>query len=148
MNSGPREVPPEDPGEQVGSVSEEAARLFGALSDWARDHGPDLGEAGEGLGSLAGRAAAAVQGVSDHVDTGAPECAWCPVCRTVHLVRSTSPEVRDHLATAAASLMQAAAGILAAASTPHDRRPPGVEHIDLDGDPDGEPDAIWPEEER
>ena len=148
MNSGPREVPPEDPGEQVGSVSEEAAKLFGALSDWARDHGPDLGEAGDGLGGLAGRAAAAVQGVSDHVDTGAPECAWCPVCRTVHLVRSTSPEVRDHLATAAASLMQAAAGILAAASTPRDRPQPGVEHIDLDGDLDGETDADWPEEER
>ena len=144
MNSGPREVPPEDPGDQVGSVSEEAAKLFGALSDWARDHGPDLGDAEDGLSSLAGRAAAAVQGVSDHVDTGAPECAWCPVCRTVHLVRTTSPEVRDHLATAAASLMQAAAGFLAAASTPRDRPQPGVEHIHLDGDADGD----WPEEER
>jgi hypothetical protein len=144
VNSGPREVPPEDPGDQVGSVSEEAAKLFGALSDWARDHGPDLGDAEDGLSSLAGRAAAAVQGVSDHVDTGAPECAWCPVCRTVHLVRTTSPEVRDHLATAAASLMQAAAGFLAAASTPRDRPQPGVEHIHLDGDADGD----WPEEER
>jgi len=144
VNSGPREVPPEDPGDQVGSVSEEAARLFGALSDWARDHGPDLGDAEDGLSSLAGRAAAAVQGVSDHVDTGAPECAWCPVCRTVHLVRTTSPEVRDHLATAAASLMQAAAGFLAAASTPRERPQPGVEHIHLDGDVDGD----WPEEER
>ena len=28
----------------VGSVSEEAAKLFGALSDWARDHGSDLGQ--------------------------------------------------------------------------------------------------------
>ena len=146
MNSGPREVPPEDPGdEQVGSVSEEAAKLFGALSEWARDHGPDLGDAADGLGGLAGRAAAAVQGVSDHVDTGAPECAWCPVCRTVHLVRTTSPEVRDHLATAAASLMQAAAGFLAASSAPHDRPQPGVEHIHLDGDLD---DAEWPEEDR
>jgi hypothetical protein len=144
VNSGPREVPPEDPGAQVGSVSEEAAKLFGALSDWARDHGPDLGDAEDGLSSLAGRAAAAVQGVSDHVDTGSPECAWCPVCRTVHLVRTTSPEVRDHLATAAASLMQAAAGFLAAASTPRDRPQPGVEHIHLDGDADGD----WPEEER
>jgi hypothetical protein len=66
------------------------------------------------------------------------------VCRTVHLVRTTSPEVRDHLATAAASLMQAAAGFLAAASTPRDRPQPGVEHIHLDGDADGD----WPEEER
>ena len=141
MSSGPREVPPEGPGEQVGSVPEEAAKLFGALSDWAREHGPDLGEAGDGLSGLAGRAAAAVQGVSDHVDTGAPECAWCPLCRTVHLVRTTSPEVRDHLATAAASLMQAAAGVLAAASAGHERPEPHVEHIDLD-------DSDWPEEER
>ena len=144
-SGGPREDPPEGAHEQVGSVSEEAAKLFGALSDWARDHGPDLGDAGDGLSGLAGRAAAAVQGVTDHVDTGAPECAWCPVCRTVHLVRTTSPEVRDHLATAATSLMQAAAGFLAAASAPHDHPHPGVEHIDLDGDLD---DADWPEEER
>ena len=144
-SGGPREDPPEGAHEQVGSVSEEAAKLFGALSEWARDHGPDLGDAGDGLSGLAGRAAAAVQGVSDHVDTGAPECAWCPVCRTVHLVRTTSPEVRDHLATAAASLMQAAAGFLAAASAPHDRPHPGVEHIDLDG---GLDDPDWPEEER
>jgi len=133
VSDGPRDDAPD---EQVGSVAEEAAKLFGALSDWARDHGPDLAEAGEGL---AGRAAAAVQGVSDHVDTGAPECAWCPVCRTVHLVRSTSPEVRDHLVSAASSLMQAAAGFLAAASAPTERPGPAVEHIDLDAD--------WPEED-
>ena len=145
MSSGPRQDPSEGPGEQVGSVAEEAAKLFGALSGWARDHGPDLGEAGDELGGLAGRAAAAVQGVSDHVDTGAPECAWCPVCRTVHLVRATSPEVRDHLATAAASLMQAAAGFLAATSAPHERPQPSVEHIHLDEDLD---DADWPEEDE
>ncbi len=143
MSNGPGDDPTGRPGEEVGSVSEEAAKLFGALSDWAREHGPDLGEGeGNGLAGVAGRAAAAVQELSDHVDTGAPECAWCPVCRTVHLVRATSPEVRDHLASAAASLLQAAAGVLAAAATPHERTPPGVEHIDLD---DGSDDEDWEE---
>ncbi len=140
MSEGPRDDATSD--EPVGSVADEAAKLFGALSDWAREHQPDAAQAGEGLGAVAGRAAAAVQevaqGLSEHVDTGAPECAWCPVCRTVHLVRAASPEVRDHLASAAASLAQAAAGLLAAAA-PRERTEPGVEHIDLDDD--------WPEDD-
>ncbi|QBR94207.1 hypothetical protein [Nocardioides euryhalodurans] len=145
MSSGPGdEAPHGAPDEEVGSVGEEAARLFGALSDWARDHGSDLGSGlGGGLGGLAGHASAAAREVSEHVDTGASECSWCPVCRTVHLVRATSPEVREHLAVAAASLMQAAAGILAAAGGTQAPRPePGVEHIDLDDD------GPWPEEEH
>ena len=129
-------------GEDVGSVGEEAAKLFGALSDWAREHGPDLGQ---GLSGLAGQAAAAAHEIGKHVDTGAPECSWCPVCRTVHLVRETSPEVRDHLATAAASLMQAAAGVLAAAARAGEgtsrAADTGVEHIDLT-------DEDWPEEDE
>lgn len=104
------------PAGEVGSVAEEAAKLFGALSDWARQ-------------------------VDDHVATGAPECSYCPICRTVHVLRHTSPEVRGHLATAATSLLQAASGLLATA-VPDDRRDPsaGVEHIDLDVGPDE-----WPE---
>lgn len=138
MSSGPG-----DPGEpdEVGSVGEEAAKLFGALSDWAGDRGPGLGD---GLAGLASQAAAAAHELGEHLDTGAPECDWCPVCRTVHLVRGTSPEVREHLAQAATSLMQAAAGVLAAASRAGERpEPSGVEHIDLDGDDDGR----WPEED-
>ena len=34
--------PHEGDGPEVGSAAEEAAKLFGALSDWARDHGSDL----------------------------------------------------------------------------------------------------------
>lgn len=142
--SGSRDEAPGSADGEVGSVSEEAARLLGALSGWAREHGPEVAGMGEGLEGLAGRAAAAAQDLSQHVDTGATECSWCPVCRTVHLVRATSPEVRDHLSSAAASLMQAAAGMIAAASAggPQTRPQPRVEHIDLD---DG---ADWPEEER
>ena len=154
--SGPHD---EAAGEDVGSVGEEAARLLGALSDWAREHGPDLGPdlgsdsggpaggpatgLGDTLAGLAGHAAAVVRDVGAHVDTGDATCTWCPVCRTVHLVRSTSPEVRDHLASAAASLMQAAAGFLVASTPGSARGTQGVERIDLDDE-----DGPWPEEER
>ena len=109
--------------ESVGSVGEEAAKLLGALGDWARD-------------------------VSDHVDTGAAECSYCPICRTVHVFREASPEVRTHLATAAGSLMQAAVGILSAASQEAGRsRPqPTVERIDLDDDLDPDLGGDWPED--
>ena len=127
--------------EDVGSVGEEAAKLFGALSDWARDHGPDLGH---GLSGLASQAAASARDVNEHIATGDAECTYCPICRTVHVVRTASPEVRAHLAVAAASLMQAAAGVLAAASSDTSRdhgRGRDVEHIDLDGATDDD----WPD---
>ncbi|WP_299057752.1 hypothetical protein [uncultured Nocardioides sp.] len=100
----------------VGDLGEEAARLLGVLASFTRS-------------------------VDEHVATGAPECEWCPVCRAVHVVRSASPEVRDHLATAASSLLQAAASLLASAggaTTEGDGGSPsddGLEHIDLDPGP-------------
>jgi hypothetical protein len=134
---------PEDMGD-VGSVADEAAQLFGALSDWARDHRSDLGH---GLSGVADQVSAAARDVRDHVDTGAAECTYCPICRTVHLVREASPELRDQLTVAAASLMQAAAGLLAtAARAGEPAHPSGVERIDLD---EGQDDpAGWPEDER
>ena len=127
--------------EDVGNVGEEAAKLFGALSEWARDHGPDLGH---GLSGLASQAAASARDANEHIATGDAECTYCPICRTVHVVRTASPEVRAHLAVAAASLMQAAAGVLAAASSDPSRRSErgrDVEHIDLDGATDED----WPD---
>lgn len=110
-----------DDHEQVGSVAQEAVKLFGALSGWAREHG-------DGLSSF-------TDDLQEHVATGAPECTWCPVCRTVNAVRQTSPEVRAHLATAASSLMLAVSGMMAT----HPPAPDGrVERIDLDDD--------WPED--
>ncbi|MEO5850928.1 MAG: hypothetical protein ABIQ15_00300 [Nocardioides sp.] len=119
--------------EGVGTLAEEAARLFGALSGLAREHGADLHG---GLADLSGRAVAAARGVEEHVATGGADCTYCPVCRVIHVVRETSPEVREHLAVAASALVQAAAGLLAtAASTdPRSDAGHGVEHIDLDGD--------------
>jgi hypothetical protein len=125
--------PPDDenagnhgPHEQVGSLADEAVRLFGALSDWARD---------------------ATEEPDEHVHTGSAECTWCPLCRTVHAVRQAAPEVRGHLAVAASALLQAAAGVLAAAAASDEHRGTGVEHIDLEGDLEEDVDGVWPEED-
>lgn len=136
----------------VGSVGEEAAKLLGALSDWAKDTG---GDAGAGLGAtlsgLAGHAAERLGEVNEHLATGAPECTYCPVCRTVHAVRETSPEVKAHLLSAASSFLQAVSGVLASTPAAPGTGSPGgrgasggtsggasgsagLQRIDLDGD--------------
>ncbi len=122
--------------EPVGSVGEEAAKLFGALSDWARDQGTDY------TGTAAGAAGAfahAVKDVNEHIATDGEDCRYCPVCRVIHVVRGTSPEVRAQLSVAASSLIQAAAGMLATHPAGRSEQSP-VEKIDLD---DG---AGWDEE--
>jgi hypothetical protein len=117
--------------ESVGSVGDEAAKLFAALADAAREQGTGVGG---GLAGLASYAAGALREVDRHVAAGDAECTWCPICRTVHAIRQTSPEVREHLASAASSLVQAAAGLLATAiPEEHRARGEGVERIDLDG---------------
>lgn len=117
---------------------DEATKLFGALSGWAREHAETVGEDLAGLGEHASSAAAEVD---EHLSTGAPECIYCPMCRTVHAVRQLSPEVRTHLTVAVTSLAQAATALLS--TTPPDpaagRRPTVVERIGLDDD--------WPEDE-
>ena len=127
--SGDQDEPRQEP--EVGSVAEEAAKLLGALSAWARDTAHDVTEA-----------------VDAHVATGAQECAYCPICRTVHAVRGLSPEVRTQLATAATTFLEAATGLLATAGRGRTSPPSGVEHIDLDDGPDDDPDDgdEWPVE--
>lgn len=142
---------PGDPG--VGSLAEETAKLIGALSGWAREHGADVGRGGSGLADhLVDRVSTAAHELDDHVATGAPECTVCPICRTVHAVRQLSPEVKEHLAVAASSLVQAAAGVMATVvpdpedcaqdtrtrAQDRERRTEPVEKIVLDED--------WPEE--
>jgi len=124
--------------DEVGTVAEEAAKLLGVLSGWAKNQGADVGQ---GMADAATSAASAIQNVNDHFATGSPDCLYCPICRVVHVVRETSPEVRTHLAIAALNLMQAASTALST-SIPEDRRGPGaekVEKIDLDDD--------WPDED-
>jgi hypothetical protein len=116
--------PPQDP---VGSVAEEAAKLFGAVAGWAREHGDGFSSLTDHLGDE----------LHDHLATGGPACSWCPLCRTVTAVRQTSPEVRAHLAGAASSLMLAVSGMMA---THPPARETGVERIDLDGEDEGPED--------
>lgn len=120
----------QNPGsEPVGSVAEEAAKLFAALSDVARDKGA-------GFGGAASAAASGVSGafhdVNEHLASG-EDCKYCPLCQVIRLVRDTDPEVKAHLAIAANSLVQAAAGLLST-KVPTDQKDPGVEKIDVDGD--------------
>ncbi len=86
--------------DEIGSVAEEATKLLGAVADWAREHGSDLGA---GVAALADQAAATAHEVGAHIATDDPECRYCPICRTVHAVRSSSPEVRAQLTSAASS---------------------------------------------
>ncbi len=141
--SGPHETSGPDE-EAVGSVGEEAAKLFDAMTGAMTDAVTDAGWAA-GLAALAGQAAESLREGDDHTAPGSggePECRWCPWCRAVHLVRGTSPDVRDQLVSAGRSLLQAATLMLDHAATPPgSRRGPGVERIDLDSDPDGDTDG-------
>ena len=123
---------PSDPGDPVGSAAEEAAKLLGAVSEWAREHGSDVGTA---FGGLADQVSAAAHDVDAHLATG-DDCRYCPLCRAVHVYRSATPEVREHLATAVTSLAQAATALLATAVP--QQRGTGVERIDLTDD--------WPDD--
>ncbi len=117
------------PGREVGSLAEEAAKLLGALSGWAEEHAPDSDD-------LAERASAVGHDLHDHLATGAPECTYCPICQAVRVLRDTSPEVRAHLAAAGASLEQALTATLQATTAAALENP--VERIPVDDD--------WPEE--
>jgi len=138
--------PDEPVTEPVGSLAEEAAKLLGAVSGWAREQGHDLGHGVEqGLGHGLAGAAEAFRAFDEHLATGAPECTSCPVCRTVHGLRQLNPEVKASLSTAASSLLQAASALLStvapdprpAPAPGHEDAtgPDGVQRIDLDDDP-------------
>lgn len=107
------------PRPEPGALAEEAARLVEAAADWAR------------------RAVSAVDPDGDRLDTGAPECAGCPVCRAVRAIRSDHPEAAERMTTLATDAAMALAGVLRTMFDGHARpgTPPGpephVEHIDL-----------------
>ena len=112
---------------EVGSVADEAAKLLGALQDWATESG-----VGQARGTARGMAEG-LSSIGDHVGHG-QDCRYCPLCQAVRLVRETSPEVRENLALAVSALAQAATAAL--------RQPdrgdaggdtnPGPHHVDLD----------------
>jgi hypothetical protein len=117
----------------IGSLGEEAAKLFAAVADWAREQAgdaaaPTAAGAGTRLGDLLSQ---------EHIATGAPECRWCPVCQAIGLLRSSSPEVKEHLASlvvVARQLLDSVADTVAPDAKPGPASAPDVEHIDLTED--------------
>ncbi|QNN53155.1 hypothetical protein [Nocardioides mesophilus] len=125
---------PDDSDQQpVGSLVEEAAKLLGALGGF--------GQACDGDATEAEGARSPWVDFSEHLATGGRECTYCPLCRVIGAVRGTSPEVKQHLATAASGLLQAANSLLEAATahqgTNRSAEEP-VEKIDVDEDVDWE----------
>jgi hypothetical protein len=94
----------------TGPLAEEAARLVEALAEWTRDH----------VGS-------------QPLATGSAECALCPVCQLIGLLRHAQPETFGHLVDASASLAAAMRSVVDSyASRPTARA--GMQRIDLDED--------------
>jgi hypothetical protein len=96
----------------VGSAAEEAARLFAAMEDWARQKTGHLLD-------------------DEHVATGSPECSMCPVCQGIGAIRHVRPEAVEHFLDAAASFV--AALKVAVTTPPPEPGPPRerVQHIDI-----------------
>jgi hypothetical protein len=70
--------------------------------------------------------------LGDHIATGSAECQLCPVCQLIGLLRATRPEVAEHLADAAASLLAAVrAAVVAHEREWSSRRGAPVERIDI-----------------
>lgn len=113
----------------VGSVAEEAAKLLEAFgrsqarprrdADPAGSDGtPDPGASGPPGGDGSGEPGPRSDPGADHVHVAmgdAETCSWCPVCRSVTLLRGVSPETLGRLA----DLATAAATVLADLATRH-----------------------------
>ncbi len=120
---------------EVGSLLHEATALFGAVSGWAAEHGDEWGAAKAAFSTVSAghKAQRDEAGGHPHTDhqadhqadhrADAPDrgadgegeastCTWCPVCRAVNTVRHVSPEVRQHLLDAGASLLAAVGELL------------------------------------
>lgn len=53
----------------------------------------------------------------------APECAWCPVCRAIRMVRGTRPDLAARVSETAGTLMAAAQDAVAAIDAALSRAP-------------------------
>jgi hypothetical protein len=112
--------------EQIGPLGEEAMRLIAAAQQWLH------------------------RGVTDpstaRIATGTPECAWCPICQLIALVRGENlaegtpaavlAERFSEVQSAVAGLLRALADSTGGAAGPPGQSPtPRVQRIDLgDGD--------------
>jgi hypothetical protein len=104
--------------EPIGSVAEEAAKLFAVLQHAAAD-GRGTTAADDSRRTTPADAQDAVpedDGGSAHEHKLGPDCQWCPVCQLIHKVRNTSPETIEQLSTAAAHVLGSVRSLLEAAA--------------------------------
>lgn len=103
--------------EPVGSVAEEAAKLFAVLQQAARHeeprHAPE--PEAEAAYEVPDEPPAAEEHQHGTARSG-PECQWCPVCQLITKVRTTSPETIEQLSTAAAGVLGSVRSLLEAAA--------------------------------
>ena len=89
--------------EPVGSLAEEAAKLVSVLSSM---------QPGAHAGADDPEDSDDSDDSHDSHDPLAAECRYCPLCALARAARSMTPEVREHLASAAGSLLLAARSLL------------------------------------
>ncbi len=110
-----------------GGFAEESARLLAAFQEWAASSARP-----RPAGAGADGADAEPAGSSDR---HGPDCALCPICQGLSLLRGARPEVMDHLAEAMTSLAAAVAALLPTEPPASERRAAErVQHIDVTGD--------------
>ncbi|QNE22103.1 hypothetical protein F1D05_34565 [Kribbella qitaiheensis] len=116
--------------EPVGSVAEEAAKLFAVLQQATAEaksqhaapadveepaaYDERAEQADAEYGVQADEAEPEHEDVT--ADRGGPECQWCPVCQLIAKVRTTSPETIEQLSTAAAGVLGSLRSLLEAAA--------------------------------
>ncbi|MGH3357981.1 MAG: hypothetical protein ACRDO7_04205 [Nocardioidaceae bacterium] len=125
----------------VGSLAEELSKLMGVVSGLSDTGSRARTDATEEDGS-----ADDAPGHDHHIANGSASCQVCPVCQTIAFVRSTSPEVREHLTASAVALTTAARALVDALAAHQSQqrtgptdddtgtRDGGVENIDLSED--------------
>jgi hypothetical protein len=125
--------------EQSASALFEAVRLVELLRKRMS------GGTGSGSGDVWSEATSESAAWSGHIATGAPECRYCPVCRTIAASRTSGPDVVSHVMSAGESLYAAFREAVAGfertkpAGSPH--REPGDRHDGFPADggrPQGE----------
>lgn len=102
--------------ESVGTLGEEAAKLVHALTAAAEQRAGSRERANE-----------------------PPDCAFCPLCQLIGVVRETSPETVESLGASLSALTSAVRSVVRAHTGEHPqpgeqepRRDDGVHRIDLD----------------
>ena len=131
----------------VGSVADEAAKL---LEAWGRtrvprDESPSATTDSEGPRPSARPFTDSSQPPEHgHVAMGdAESCTWCPVCRSVTVLKGVSPETLGRLA----DLATTAAALLADLANRHTESSPTTERSPADRGPRTEPITVVDEEE-